>query len=515
MEVSRSTFEDDLPIILENIHESDYVAIDTEFTGLQTNDGNNPSLFDTPAERYTKLKQTVTHFTLCQFGLSTFTRIPKFNKYEVNTYNFYLFPIACSTIDVRFCCQASCLEFLCQHHLDFNKFMYEGIPYLNKDQESELRQQLHIQPSLITNDVDNKLLRMYSSIISEWVQNANENEELIVQGSEALQAFYSSLKIEAILRRQMRDIWTSTNDLGQIVVKKVSNIVRKELEKSEGFLEERILDKLLGFSKVIGTLIETKKPIIGHNMLLDLLFIYQQFYRELPDSYTEFKKELNLILPTVFDTKFIANELRKKLKDCPFFNDTCLEDLYFSLDSHDGRYIVLHSPTMEIVNNKHYVFLRMVHIFTMKQLQLREIQPQGFVAYLHTFKQFKNCINLSRATIHCLNLNGPDPRSVRPEWLYIELKDSNILACNTQLANVFGAYGSVDVKLLDKKHAILAVATHRGSKDILKAFHKHKSFRVVKYNVLKHSPRVRLVLWSGVAMTAVVCIWTIFSSQRQ
>nr|XP_006820002.1 PREDICTED: poly(A)-specific ribonuclease PARN-like domain-containing protein 1-like [Saccoglossus kowalevskii] len=427
------------------------------------------------------------------------------------------------------------------------KFMYEGIPYLNKDQESELRQQLHIQPSLITNDVDNKLLRMYSSIISEWVQNANENEELIVQGSEALQAFYSSLKIEAILRRQMRDIWTSTNDLGQIVVKKVSNIVRKELEKSEGFLEERILDKLLGFSKVIGTLIETKKPIIGHNMLLDLLFIYQQFYRELPDSYTEFKKELNLILPTVFDTKFIANELRKKLKDCPFFNDTCLEDLYFSLDSKKPgentgcqSYLRVKNTTKEVnkkpathrrrikksysTDKPNYIWAKAVLLNQMrpgvvikkKRIKgLREIQPQGFVAYLHTFKQFKNCINLSRATIHCLNLNGPDPRSVRPEWLYIELKDSNILACNTQLANVFGAYGSVDVKLLDKKHAILAVATHRGSKDILKAFHKHKSFRVVKYNVLKHSPRVRLVLWSGVAMTAVVCIWTIFSSQRQ
>jgi hypothetical protein len=33
----------------------------------------------------------------------------------------------------------------------------------------------------------------------------------------------------------------------------------------------------LGFSQVIDSIIKSKKPLVGHNMFLDMLFIYSQF----------------------------------------------------------------------------------------------------------------------------------------------------------------------------------------------------------------------------------------------
>jgi poly(A)-specific ribonuclease len=44
----------------------------------------------------------------------------------------------------------------------------------------------------------------------------------------------------------------------------------------------------LGFSQVIEILIEQKKPMVGHNMFLDMLFMYSQFIGVLPKTLIEF-----------------------------------------------------------------------------------------------------------------------------------------------------------------------------------------------------------------------------------
>ena len=41
----------------------------------------------------------------------------------------------------------------------------------------------------------------------------------------------------------------------------------------------------LGFSHVIEALSKSKRPIVGHNAIYDLAFVYHQFYKELPATY--------------------------------------------------------------------------------------------------------------------------------------------------------------------------------------------------------------------------------------
>ncbi|XP_077996074.1 poly(A)-specific ribonuclease PNLDC1-like isoform X2 [Glandiceps talaboti] len=530
-EILRTQFEHELPKILEVIHRCDFIAIDTEFTGLKTGESDKPSLFDTPEDRYKKLKRTTTQFTVCQFGLSAFVKHPDHNKYEAYTYNFYLFPIACSTVDVLFSCQASSLEFLCRHNFDFNKFIYDGVLYLNEEQEKELRQQLKEQPALLTRYVDHFFLSRYVSAIADWTPLAEEDEELVLERGPGVDLAYTFVKLHAELRRQFTDIWTSTNEAGQIVVQKVSKEERQKLESSSECLEESLLNKTLGFSKVFRALVRAKKPIIGHNMLQDLCFIYHKLHRPLPATYREFKEELHRIFPSVFDTKHIAGELRKCLSENVLFGSSNLQELYLSLDSHRGRYFALYSPDITYAEkfNRYtqqghpheagydsfmagYVFLRMGHLLAVNGLQIEEIKPQEFTNYLLAFSKYKNHVNMIRASLHSVNLAGPDPDSKRPEWLHVRIKDPKTKANSLQLAEIFGTYGSVDVRILDPKHAILAVATHRGAKDMLKAFHRHKAIRVAKYNTFQHSQGVRILLWSGLAVTVSVCIWTFVSS---
>ena len=44
----------------------------------------------------------------------------------------------------------------------------------------------------------------------------------------------------------------------------------------------------IGFTKVVKMLIESKKPLVGHNPQYDLLFIHEKFIGPLPEDFIDF-----------------------------------------------------------------------------------------------------------------------------------------------------------------------------------------------------------------------------------
>jgi len=79
-EVVRSNFSVLLPLIEDCINRSEFLAVDTEFTGLAAQPSDEPSFFDTIEERYQKMKRCAQTFIICQFGLSAFVKDPEANK---------------------------------------------------------------------------------------------------------------------------------------------------------------------------------------------------------------------------------------------------------------------------------------------------------------------------------------------------------------------------------------------------------------------------------------------------
>lgn len=74
-------------------------------------------------------------------------------------------------------------------------------------------------------------------------------------------------------------------------MKKISEVQRKEYEENkekDKSPEEDMLDSLLGFSRLFKLLVELKKPIVGHNVLLDLMLMYNQFHEQLPSKLSPF-----------------------------------------------------------------------------------------------------------------------------------------------------------------------------------------------------------------------------------
>ena len=66
---------------------------------------------------------------------------------------------------------------------------------------------------------------------------------------------------------------------------------QEEEERKESFMikeAEYLFNKEMGFSLVVHELIQAKKPIVGHNMAYDIIYLYNQFIDELPETYNEF-----------------------------------------------------------------------------------------------------------------------------------------------------------------------------------------------------------------------------------
>jgi len=62
----------------------------------------------------------------------------------------------------------------------------------------------------------------------------------------------------------------------------------------------------MGFSLVVQAMIESKKPIIGHNCMYDWLYLFNQFIGPLPETYLQFSQQWHERFPYTYDTKVLA-----------------------------------------------------------------------------------------------------------------------------------------------------------------------------------------------------------------
>lgn len=91
-------------------------------------------------------------------------------------------------------------------------------------------------------------------------------------------------------------------------------------------LEENLMNSVLGFSQIINLLVEHKKPIVGHNIFLDVLLLHSQFIGPLPKKYSLFKKTVNNLWPMIYDTKYISHEMSKKLSVHEVWKSNALQE---------------------------------------------------------------------------------------------------------------------------------------------------------------------------------------------
>lgn len=192
---------------------------------------------------------------------------------------------------------------------------------MNRHQELELRQ-------LMAQDQLSELSANAAQVIEEvagrealrvgaWLKKALPGEELAlpdVPADEEVRFF-----VQRALRARCAPLWTWVVD-GELRAKRVSLQEFAALQATQP-LEEELLEGLLGFARVLRLLVALRVPLVGHNLLQDLLLVVGCFEQPLPESYAGFKRLVQALFPLVFDTRLISYEVRRRLPEERRWND--------------------------------------------------------------------------------------------------------------------------------------------------------------------------------------------------
>ncbi|XP_039741320.1 poly(A)-specific ribonuclease PARN isoform X2 [Pteropus medius] len=423
-------------------------------------------------------------FLLFQFGLCTFKYDYTDSKYITKSFNFYVFPkpFNRSSPDVKFVCQSSSIDFLASQGFDFNKVFRNGIPYLNQEEERQLREQYdekrlqsngagalsYVSPNTskcpVTIPEDQK---KFIDQVVEKIEDLLQSEENKNLDLDPCTGFQRKLIYQTLSWKYPKGIHVETLETEKkeryIVVSKVDEEERKRREQQKHAKEQEELNDAVGFSRVIHAIANSGKLVIGHNMLLDVMHTVHQFYCPLPADLNEFKEMTTCVFPRLLDTKLMAStqpfkdiinntslaELEKRLKETPFTPpkvesaedfpsyDTASEQL------HEAGYDA-YITGLCFISMANYLgsFLSPPKIHVSARSKL--IEP------------FFNKLFLMRVMdIPYLNLEGPDLQPKRDHVLHVtfpkEWKTSD-------LYQLFSAFGNIQISWIDDTSAFVSLS---------------------------------------------------------
>ncbi|CAN8010001.1 unnamed protein product [Ixodes pacificus] len=507
-EVTLSNFDDLLPEIEAAIAGAAFVAVDTEFTGLVREPAAAPSLFDSAGARYQKLRQTVSSYIVCQLGLCTFTSVPSENLYKASAYTIYLCPRSFGSTDPQFSVQASSIEFLCRNGFDFNKCFYEGLPYADRACRRA------IDGYVVDADLDDADLQPLYDQVRRW-SAADCKDPLKVEPPAGLNPHLVALD----LKTRFPNVACTLSREGLVLTP-----VSAKPQRPSASRDDVIRDSLLGFSRCFETLIRSGKPLVGHNMLLDLLLLLHQFKEPLPRSYARFKTVLGSLFPVVYDTKHISLSVRQQAS--PWLRELLTAADLFTLHSALANVPVPFAPKIQgapAVLRAHdagsdayvagAVFIKLAHVLA-QQAASALPAPQRALAWPQhraAVKAFANRINLIRAQCHHVSLEGPDPPAEeRPPWLCVRSSRSQV-----EITAVLARCGIVDVRALSPTRLLVAVGNFSCARDIVAAFQDDPLVSLVRYRRTAHDAGLRAFLWAATLLSLTLsagCAATLGSS---
>lgn len=326
MEITRDNFLSALPAILNSIQAADFVAFDTEFTGFVTAMDDEGHEFDTLEDKYLKLKVACERFWPCQLGICTFKYDSEQRKFVAEPYSIYLLPFERYT---PLSAQASCMQFLAENKFDLVKLFTKGVSYCREsDFEDEFRKLNEVCEVSLLSDERQSCMDSIMQMIKDFI-NAPEKSLLIPINSEYNKKVFYSNRGPATKFTGIAFTTKVIDDRLYIEAVKSKKGARcydrppLVLETDPSFKQEKRAE-ILGATQIIQALISHRKPLIGHNMIYDIGYIYHHMIEPLPPTLLEFKIQLRKTLTPLYDTKMLAT----KMFDPKTFPRSHLDGLY-------------------------------------------------------------------------------------------------------------------------------------------------------------------------------------------
>lgn len=434
MDVTHENFLKLLPEITQAIEQCDFIGFDTELSGLLRERCVNR--FDLPCERFGKAVESSRGYFIMQFGLSCFKQSQELH-YSNKTYNFYIFPQPNGTygdINRTFSIQAHAIQFLSEHGFDFNRLFKYGLSYLTFQEKKSMTAKLKQEHK--------------ARLKAEREGQQKKSPKLVVVDKDEQ--------------------------------KKNANIEREEQEKA------LVLSK--GFLEILELIIINKKPLVGHNIALDLIQIINQFMEPLTDSYTSFKEICHSLFPLIYDTKYIAHAILEP--ETLTNNQSRLNDLYCQLRNTDGFPKVIVDNLDELFESDQMphqagydAFMSGYCYIVLCESYLRETSnkktknlsdTKELIANNQTvISEFSNKIHLSYSyDFKCFNLSEDEEEPDRSHVFYLEFPKS------WELDDILGVFRKfkvgVTVARITKTTALCALRDRKLAEKVSKKVTSHK-----------------------------------------
>ena len=421
MEITIENYYKNESEILEDINKCDFIGFDLELSGLFP---TYESFIDEIEERFLKLRKIALKYNIIQVGLVFFFKSEK-NSFVAKPYNFYVFPS--DEIDKNIGMEIEALNFNKNHGCDFNKWIIKGIPYLNEDELKKLcdkklnfninqyNPKNKMKKIILHKENDKKIYNELNTNFNNFFYNSNLNELKIEKIQRHILIYFLNNLSEEIRNK----IFIDENEKNFIKIQKVSN---EEKVKKINFENEKIFNKIKhekGIKILFEKIIEKKKKIVGHNCLVDILFIYNNFIETIPKDFNIFLMKLLNNFNEIYDTKFLCCYYNKNNIN---ENDFHLEGLYLKLfeEFKNKINIKIHEKFFNYFDNENKKFHQADYdalVTGCAFVYMNEKYGKDFV------KNNKNKLNLIKSIFVCMNLN---------DCKYDELKDdaNNVLVIN-------------------------------------------------------------------------------------
>ena len=397
MDVSGQNFWSLIPTILDDVQNALFVAFDLELSGIPTRQSHRspqePGL-PTLEARYAETKRAAEKFHILQLGL-TFVLADSAapGSFVLKSYNIFVNPLPQDRmwVEREFTFHSSAVKFLRQQNFNLDAPLILGVPYLSRTEESISRQRWEDYKSSAEFTLDTILrnedqpsiafMQQVRDDIDAWIDDKTPSKpdyvNIAPSGFESdphakgLSSFQRRL-VHQLTQREYPQLKTVSRPGGFVQILDRNDEKGKEAQEARNESYERRLTIAGGLrwpiealargdlsavsSKVIpaprddlgptreafdvlrNVLREKKTILVGHNVFMDLMFLYAGFFQPLPPTVSEFSEEISKSFPNIVDTKYLATHHSLNVS----LEKSSLEELSHQLRHMSSPRIVIH-----------------------------------------------------------------------------------------------------------------------------------------------------------------------------
>ena len=461
-----------------------------EFSGLKP---TYETLIDNPSERFKKLKFIGEKYRIIQLGLVPFKKLSE-NKFQAKPYNIYVFPNE-EQNNNKFDMEIGAIIFNKNNGIDFNKWIYHGVSYLNDENLKRLCDRLmngninkynpntknsykHIN---LYKENDKKIFQEFFNKFNQFYQNSNEKELKIEKIQKHILIYFLNTISDSIRNTIFISYLDEKKEKDKvksyIIFTKVSFEQKENMVNEENNAIIKHILKAKGVKNLIEKIIEKKKILIGHNCVIDIMFILTHFMEEIPLGYELFKKRLSNEFGGIYDTKYL------------FYNYKKENEISFHLEKLFKDFYNLYKDKIEIIIPQN--FTNYLKDNNENQNNFHHADYDAFVtgcSYIYMINEYGlnyinnniNKLNFVSCIYKGMNLNGKDELKNNANLCYVV---SSIQEKNNVNYNFVYNFNCEEIKKIynyDKFNCVVVLIEKKGNEsEFLKLMEKYKdSFKV-------------------------------------